>query len=643
MAPTAHIDESWFISFYELDPSRQQRCIYFTQYDGNPRCRASSSDNQRAIKLHAEIVLMSTVVTSPMWMTAILDKLRDYILCNCCEFNKAQHRDRMEHGHLLMPLARRWKEEIQRHVFESNPTLPAAPDTSHAETLPVPIPIPVYNHSNLARNQPNPTNNQPNGLHCELAVPTNARVGVALPRSVASLAPPQFGPSTNHQPYTPTTNTIPFVPLSGPAPYQFGSWPPSNHAEFTFGRSEIQPRYDLNHREPNNSTNHFSTQHTSINQASSSEPCPYIADPQPSDSVSSKFLSQFEDREDEKGLVYIFDPEKSPGHVKIGWTALSVGDCLERWSKCGYTPRLLFLMDRVPNAQRVDTLTHHELIKEWRWERKCEVCETRHGELFEVSSERAAQVLGDWAEFFKRYEPHESSGSLKHQWRRVIMSMDEKKLVVTAAKLLEHYASLVEEETLILRPTDPRTPRFQESMEEVATGMGSLRIGQSTQSKETPMLSIEPLNEQIAELETPSPKAPGTQPKSEPTSPTRAVRRPKLIPQRLSRLLRSTRLLQDTPSLEEAKPRTGTGAEIFQSLQLSTTPEASGPTASTSPRHMSEPASDPRAPSVTGISGALHSFSMTLRSMTQRRETLGTRFPRGKPTGIRKELDGLEV
>jgi hypothetical protein len=623
MASTAHIDEFWFISFYELDPSIQERCIYFTKYTGNPRCRAPSSDNQRAIELRAQIISMSTVVTSPLSSVVVsLDMLREYILCNCCLFSNAQHRNRIEDARLLMPLARRWREEIQRHVFDTNHTPPTAPTTSHTEIPPVLTPNPSYNQSNLIRYQPN-------GPHYELAVPTNVSVGVTLPRSVSSPAYSQFRPPTNHQPFIPTTNITPSISVAGQAPYQFGSPSPSNHAEFTFGPSQIQPRYDLRPREPNNATNPFSTQHTSINQASLSEFRPHIADPQPSDSVSSKFLSKFEDREDEKGSVYIFDRAKSPGHVKIGWTAWSVSDRLEQWSKCGYTPRLLYLMDHVPNAQRVETLTHYELIKEWRRERKCEGCETIHREWFEVSKERAAQVLGDWAEFFKRYEPYGSNGSLKNQWRRVIMSMDEKKIVVTAANLLEQYASLVQVETLVQKPTDLRTPKLQESMEEVAVGMSSLRIGQSTSPEETPMLSIEPLNEQIAELGTSTPRTPGEQPMSKPTSPVKAVRRPRLIPQRFARLLRSARLLQDTSSLQEANPRTSTGTEIIRSSQVSTTPETPGPTTSTSPRHGSEPVSDLRAPSATGISGTLRSVGMTLRSVAQRRETLGTRFPRG--------------
>jgi hypothetical protein len=143
----------------------------------------------------------------------------------------------------------------------------------------------------------------------------------------------------------------------------------------------------------------------------------------------------------------MFDRDSSPGHVKIGWTAGSVEGRLIDWSGCGYVPNPLFQVHGVPFAHRVETLTHHELIKEWRAERECKNkrCGRSHCEWFEVGKERAMQVLGGWADLFKKHQPYDSTGLLKDQWRDVIERMDRKKVLVTVESLLEHHARALDD------------------------------------------------------------------------------------------------------------------------------------------------------------------------------------------------------
>jgi hypothetical protein len=146
------------------------------------------------------------------------------------------------------------------------------------------------------------------------------------------------------------------LPVSSPAPQPYG----------------YPQRYNLRPREGN--------LHQSIPQTPPSEFRPHIANPLPSDSICRKIAEPLEDRDFETGSLYIFDRASSPGHVKIGWTARSVQCRLKDWSKCGYIPNLLFSVDAIPHAQRVETLTHYELIKEWRRERRCkaEWCQKSH-------------------------------------------------------------------------------------------------------------------------------------------------------------------------------------------------------------------------------------------------------------------------
>lgn len=150
----------------------------------------------------------------------------------------------------------------------------------------------------------------------------------------------------------------------------------------------------------------------------------------------------------------MYSRKSSPGYVKIGWTARSVDERLAQWSECGYTPIELFRAAGVPYAQRVETLTHYELIKEWRREQSCKGClknkgkSVRHQEWFEVSQERAIQILSAWVELFKKAHPYELSGSLKSDWRDVVDGMKKNNEAVTSRKLLEHYEATVAEESI---------------------------------------------------------------------------------------------------------------------------------------------------------------------------------------------------
>ncbi|CZR69623.1 uncharacterized protein PAC_19523 [Phialocephala subalpina] len=421
---------SFFIPFHELDPSEQSRCIFFTREGARCKCLCQKSDNRRAIALHKTIIEIPSGAVS-------LDLLQEYAQCNCCRFGRAQHRDRIEDVGLLMPLARRWQDEIRRHARTS------------------------------------------------------------------------FG-----------INATPSKPASRSSSYQYSPPRSSTATEPIFQPFGSQLRYKLRPREANISTNSTSTRPTPISQEPLSEFRPHVANPRRSDSVSWKIIDDLEDRDFETGSLYIFDRASSPGHVKIGWTASSVSRRLEDWSKCDYKPNLLFSVRRVPHAQRVETLTHHELIKEWRRERMCKAprCGISHREWFEISKERAAQVLGDWADFMKRAEPYDSEGSLKKRWRKVIKMMDEDGEVVTAEKLLERYeASLAKKATLVGRPADlgyvPKIGRLEAPKE--TTRVGLLRIEQPTSPNKTPPLKSKALPKQIPQVENRIPKA-EKYPKSDP-------------------------------------------------------------------------------------------------------------------------------
>lgn len=226
------------------------------------------------------------------------------------------------------------------------------------------------------------------------------------------------------------------------------------------GLTGSQESYNLRPRGPASTTNSVSTGPISPLKATRSEFRPHVAEPTPSDSVSYKLRERLDDRDFETGSLYIFDRSSSPGHVKIGWTARSVLGRLERWAQCGYTPNLGFQVNGVPHAQRVETLTHHELMKEWRRERMCkaEWCRKSHQEWFEIGSERAARVITTWVAFMKIAEPYEPNGSLKGYWVSVTKSMDGTGMATTGESLLAHYrASLASRAVLTERLAELET------------------------------------------------------------------------------------------------------------------------------------------------------------------------------------------
>ena len=334
-------------------------------------------------------------------------------------------------------------------------------------------------------------------------------------------------------------------------------------ATLTSGHSE--PRYDLRRREASNSSS----------QPALSEFRPHLADPLPSDSVYQKILKPIGGREDEPGSLYIFDRDSSPGHVKIGWTAISVASRLEDWSKCGYTPNLLFSVDNIPHALRVETLTHHELTKEWRRERKCKAkhCGKSHQEWFEVSKERAIQVLSDWASFIKNAKPFEDGG-LTSRWRNVVKMMDTSKEVISAENLLKHYkAFLVEREDLSRETANlVHVPKIEE---EVGTGYGPEvghlvasektlagadlpRIGPPTLSQITPLPESEVLSRKVS------------LPKVETTSTSDAISTSDILPKTETlptmRFLSTAEPLSKTEALLKAEPLPWSQQEYEETL-----------------------------------------------------------------------------
>ena len=408
-------DASWFIPFHEHDPSTNDQCIYFTQ--GGTRCRWScqTRDNTRGIELYGIICSLPAGAVG-------IELIKDYILCNCCRSGRAQHRDRIEDVGLWTPLAERWLDEIRSRAAEQSSRTVSVSPLEASAILPA---TPTPGHVTTAY-----TTSRASSPHFQSSTPISSSINTTPPTSVASSSAYQ-----NASPKTPTTS-------AGIAPLPSGD----------------QPHYGLRPRNTHISTSAISVQPTTISQSPRSEFRAHIAEPGPTDSVSSKIQDILVDRDFETGSLYIFDRDSSPGYVKIGWTAGSVTRRLESWSKCEYTPNLLFSVGLVPHAQRAETLTHYELIMEWRRERQCQAqhCRKSHQEWFKVSKDRAKEVVGDWAKFMEIAEPYDSMGVLKARGKTFVKRTVTSGETVTAKKLLEHRElSLAEDTTLVGEPAVP--------------------------------------------------------------------------------------------------------------------------------------------------------------------------------------------
>lgn len=378
---------SWFTSFHDHIPSTNHHCIYFTKKGARCRCRRDKDENlDQANQLYDAINGLPVDDIN-------IELIKKYVLLNCCKTRGVHHKDRMEDGGHLTPLAERWLDEIRRHARENAGCAVSVAVSDESSILPDATIIPATSTSR--RNST-----------VELNVPSTPTRSVNTASSTPSMHPSPKASATDAE-------------LTLPSPY------------------DLRPRDSALPKHP-------------IPDQSISEFRPHIEEPRPSDSVSSRLLYDLRARELKTGSLYIFKRSSSPGHVKIGWTSGSVEGRLEKWSECGYNPILLFSVRQVPSAQRVETLTHYALLKEWRRERGCQGCGTSHKEWFEVSEERAKQVVGDWARFMKVVRPYDSKGALKAEWKDFVKKAVQNEEAVTAEKLLEHYElSLLESTELV--------------------------------------------------------------------------------------------------------------------------------------------------------------------------------------------------
>lgn len=366
-------------------------------------------DNERAINLYDQIN------RAPDTELPSLEVLEDYARYNCCgpKPKGTRHQDRIKDFGLLPSLAERWLDEIQQRRSASRVIARSStPPTEDENTITSPGAIIAPFVGPLTTTSPSEL---PTIIEAQRSISIAAEFVAGLQSNVQS---------------------------------------PSEHAQNIEHGSHLQetePRYDLRRRNVLGDKGKGMASSNPRLRAPLSTFRPHVEEPD--ENVMSKILSPLvEDkfkRDFKTGSLYIFTRVSSPGYVKIGWTSREVKGRLESWSRCGYKPNLVFKVHDIPYAQRAETLTHYELKKEWRAERMCKGCGKSHREWFEVSQERATQVVADWAEFMKSATIYDASGMIENNWRHTIENMSKTHEPITANNLLGKYkASILAKTTL---------------------------------------------------------------------------------------------------------------------------------------------------------------------------------------------------
>ena len=382
-------EASDFISFNDIQPSGSSRCIYLIKPGERCKLYRGKDESRRMSELHRQIMESSA---KPIF----LNLLMEYAQSNCCTWRKSQHNHRIKDRGLLVPLAQRWSDEIQEQA-----------------TL---------------------------RLGAERLTTSRLKQGEIVGRACDSPATSDLDQSDDRS--TTTNNSSHLATSSGTT--KASNINASAHQAILSSEDDPELACDSNE---NHAHFELRTQQATISgqityQACLSEFRPYAQEIHYTQSVYHKLMNRLQYKDPHSGSVYIFDRRSSPGFVKIGWTTRNVRARLEDFSECGYKPNLLFSSE-VSCARRVETLVHHELIKERRKERMCKgpECSASHEEWFEIDKNKAEDILREWVYFINEAQPYGLDGKLKAGWVRVVDRIKSRKGIITASELVKYYNS----------------------------------------------------------------------------------------------------------------------------------------------------------------------------------------------------------
>lgn len=158
------------------------------------------------------------------------------------------------------------------------------------------------------------------------------------------------------------------------------------------------------------------------------------------ETLSSKLLSPIDPQAARIGSLYIFTHTKDAfcGMIKIGYTCRTIDFRLSGWAACGHGyPVLLDSYDRVRHPERVELLTHFELLEYWYAQRWCELHRRPHIEWFKIDIGTASSIARLWSLWMERANPYDRRGHLKAFWKETIDFLTMHEIPIAAKVMMQ--------------------------------------------------------------------------------------------------------------------------------------------------------------------------------------------------------------
>ncbi|EUC41070.1 hypothetical protein COCMIDRAFT_107177 [Bipolaris oryzae ATCC 44560] len=120
---------------------------------------------------------------------------------------------------------------------------------------------------------------------------------------------------------------------------------------------------------------------------------------------------------DEQGYIYILRDWEN-GLFKIGF-AKDPKLRIKQHNKCGRDLKTVHVSHRIKWAKRAERLVKLDLkhlCRPWF----CSSCQQRHGEYFQVTEERAKEIVERWVDWINRCQPYGADGNINPLWNHLI-------------------------------------------------------------------------------------------------------------------------------------------------------------------------------------------------------------------------------
>jgi T5orf172 domain len=158
------------------------------------------------------------------------------------------------------------------------------------------------------------------------------------------------------------------------------------------------------------------------------------------ETLLSKLLSPIDPQAGRVGSLYIFTHTKDAfcGMIKIGYTCRTIDFRLSSWAECGHGhPVLLDSYVGIRHPERVELLTHFELLEYWYAQRWCNFHRQAHIEWFKIDIGTASSIARLWSLWMERANPYDRRGYLNAFWKESIDFLTMHEVPITAKVMMQ--------------------------------------------------------------------------------------------------------------------------------------------------------------------------------------------------------------